>query len=61
MVLKSIVCVGPNGEGGEYGAGEAVEPVEGYLADGATLTPEERAFLQNNLPAKNAAIEEDIL
>ncbi|CAG5027354.1 unnamed protein product [Parnassius apollo] len=33
----------------------------GYLADGHTLTAEECAFLQNNLPPKAAAIEEDIL
>lgn len=34
----------------------------GYLADGHTLTAEECAFLQSNLPpVKNAALEEDIL
>ncbi|XP_047020122.1 polyadenylate-binding protein-interacting protein 1 isoform X2 [Helicoverpa zea] len=34
----------------------------GYLADGHTLTAEERAFLQSNLPpGKNVALDEDIL
>lgn len=34
----------------------------GYLADGHTLTAEERAFLQSNLPpGKNQALDEDIL
>lgn len=33
----------------------------GYLADGHTLTAEECAFLQNNLPPKPTAIDEDIL
>lgn len=34
----------------------------GYLADGNTLTAEERAFLQSNLPpGKNVALDEDIL
>ncbi|KPI97972.1 PREDICTED: polyadenylate-binding protein-interacting protein 1 [Papilio xuthus] len=33
----------------------------GYLADGHTLTAEECAFLQSNLPPKAAAIDEDIL
>ncbi|XP_045764964.1 polyadenylate-binding protein-interacting protein 1 isoform X2 [Maniola jurtina] len=33
----------------------------GYLADGQTLTLEERDFLQSNLPAKPAALDIDIL
>ncbi|XP_047514128.1 polyadenylate-binding protein-interacting protein 1 isoform X3 [Pieris napi] len=37
-------------------------PEGGYLADGYTLTPEECAFMQNNLPNnKTAVLEEDIL
>lgn len=41
---------GPNSDGG-------------YLADGNSLTPEEQAFLQSNLPpsSKNAALDDDIL
>ncbi|XP_068630526.1 uncharacterized protein Paip1 isoform X2 [Battus philenor] len=33
----------------------------GYLADGHSLTAEECAFLQSNLPPKTAALDEDIL
>lgn len=34
----------------------------GYLADGHTLTAEECAFLQSNLPpGKSAALDDDIL
>lgn len=33
----------------------------GYLADGQSLTLEERDFLQSNLPAKPAALDIDIL
>ncbi|KAM3962875.1 poly(A) binding protein interacting protein 1 [Aphomia sociella] len=34
----------------------------GYLADGNTLTPEEQAFLQSNLPpAKSVELDDDIL
>ncbi|XP_047985899.1 polyadenylate-binding protein-interacting protein 1 isoform X2 [Leguminivora glycinivorella] len=43
-----------NGDGA--GAGDG-----GYLADGHSLTAEECAFLQSNLPPKSAALEEDIL
>lgn len=45
----------PNYMGGEVAAGG-----EGYLVDGHTLTAEERAFLQNNLPS-NASLENDIM
>ncbi|CAH0407655.1 unnamed protein product [Chilo suppressalis] len=49
-----------HGMNGETDGGPAGEG--GYLADGHTLTAEERAFLQSNLPApKNAALEDDIL
>lgn len=33
----------------------------GYLADGQALTLEECNFLQSNLPAKPAALDDDIL
>ncbi|KAI5645204.1 polyadenylate-binding protein-interacting protein 1 [Phthorimaea operculella] len=46
-----------NGTDGMVGGGEG-----GYLADGHSLTAEEAAFLQSNLPqGKTAAIDDDIL
>lgn len=41
---------------GSEGSGDG-----GFLADGHSLTAEECAFLQSNLPGKSAALEEDIL
>ncbi|XP_023950971.1 polyadenylate-binding protein-interacting protein 1 [Bicyclus anynana] len=41
--------------------GEAEGTMGGYLADGQSLTLEERDFLQNNLPSKPAALDIDIL
>ncbi|XP_063532229.1 polyadenylate-binding protein-interacting protein 1 isoform X2 [Cydia strobilella] len=52
-----------NGEGpgaGDGGGGGGVVG-GGFLADGHSLTAEECAFLQSNLPPKAAALEEDIL
>lgn len=53
-----IVYVCPNAANGEVvEAGDG-----GYLADGHTLTAEECAFLQSNLPpGKSAALDDDIL
>ncbi|XP_063361006.1 polyadenylate-binding protein-interacting protein 1 isoform X2 [Cydia amplana] len=49
-----------NGDG--PGAGDGGGGVGGgFLADGHSLTAEECAFLQSNLPPKAAALEEDIL
>ncbi|XP_063379263.1 polyadenylate-binding protein-interacting protein 1 isoform X1 [Cydia fagiglandana] len=50
-----------NGDGpgsGDAGGGPAGG---GFLADGHSLTAEECAFLQSNLPPKAAALEDDIL
>lgn len=43
------------------GAGDGAGAGGGFLADGHSLTAEECAFLQSNLPPKAAALEEDIL
>ncbi|CAG9560245.1 unnamed protein product [Danaus chrysippus] len=42
-------------------ANSEADGVGGYLADGHSLTAEECAFLQSNLPPKPPAIEDDIL
>lgn len=54
--MRSFMTIAMNGEV-ESGPSDG-----GYLADGHTLTAEERAFLQSNLPpGKNIALDEDIL